>query len=204
MSSANGSDHQGLQDRQQIRELLENWVVWRDAGQWDRLVGLWHPEGRMVATWSEGTGAEFVENCKVVWSKGGNVIHRLGGISIDVAGDRAVSQAKMTITQRSSFEGVLCDIQCAGRFYDLLEKRDGRWGIIVRQAIYESDRIDPVVPGSVPVLDEALLNDFPAGYKHLAYLQTRMGFKVRKTMAGSRGPEIEALYKQGADWLSDR
>jgi hypothetical protein len=23
-------------DRQEIRELIENWVVWRDAGDWER------------------------------------------------------------------------------------------------------------------------------------------------------------------------
>ena len=26
----------GAADRQAIRELLENWVVWRDAGDWER------------------------------------------------------------------------------------------------------------------------------------------------------------------------
>ena len=193
---------EGLAERQRIRELLENWVVWRDAGLWDRLVTLWHPDGRMVATWTEGTGAAFVETSKAAWAKGLNVLHRLGGISIELAGSRAVSQAKMTITQRAPVEGVLCDVTCAGRFYDLLEKRDGAWGIVLRQSIYENDRLDPVAPGAVPVLDPALLESFPSGYRHLAYLQSRIGFPVKKTMAGLRGPEVEALYAQGAAWLA--
>ncbi len=201
MSGVASSDRDALEDRQRIRELLDNWVVWRDAGLWDRLVTLWHPEGRMVATWTEGTGAEFVATSKAAFEKGLNVLHRLGGVSIDLKGNRAVSQAKMTITQRAPVEGVLCDVQCAGRFYDLLEKRGGAWGIVLRLPIYESDRLDPVTPGTMPVLDEALLNAFPAGYRHLAYLQSRMGFPVKKTMAGPRGPEVEAIYQQGAAWL---
>ena len=187
--------------RQQIRDLLENWVVWRDAGDWERLRTIWHPNGRMVATWTEGTGDEFGAMSRTAWSKGISVLHRLGGISIDVMGNRAVAQAKMTISQRSEVEGVLCDVTCTGRFYDFLERSGGRWGIVLRQPIYEKDRIDPVTPGAAPVLDRALLEQFPPGYRHLAYSQTRTGFAVKRNMPGLRGPEVEALYKQGAVWL---
>ena len=39
----------GVRDnRQAIRDLLENWVVWRDAGAWERFRTVWHEEGRMV------------------------------------------------------------------------------------------------------------------------------------------------------------
>ena len=189
-------------NRQQIRDLLENWVVWRDAGDWERLRGLWHPGGRMIATWTEGTGDEFVAMGQAAWAKGFNSLHRLGGISIDLQGDRAVSQTKMTISQRSEVEGVLCDVLCTGRFYDFLEKRDGKWGIVLRQPIYEKDRLDPVTPGAVPVLDMDLLEQFPPGYRHLAYLQTRMGFPVKRSLPGVRGPEVEAVYQRGAAWLN--
>lgn len=187
--------------RQQIRDLLESWVIWRDSGDWERLRSLWHPDGRMVATWTEGTGDEFVAMSKASWAKGISALHRLGGISIDVNGDRAVSQAKMTISQRTDVEGVPCDVTCTGRFYDFLERRGGRWGIVLRQPIYEKDRIDPVSPGTAPVLDKTLLDQFPPGYRHLAYSQTRIGFSVKRNMPGLRGPEVEALYEQGAVWL---
>ena len=41
--------------------------------------------------------------------------------------------------QRGEVEGVLCDVACTGRFYDFLEQRQGRWGIVFRQPIYEKD-----------------------------------------------------------------
>src|SRR5262249_49091183 len=169
-----------LEDDRLIRELLQNWVVWRDAGDWERFRTVWHPDGRMMATWTQGTGDEFITISKEGWAKGVSILHFLGGISIDLAGNRAISQTKMTISQRAVAEGAGVAVSCPGRFYDFLEKRQGRWGIVLRQPIYEKDRMDPVTPGAVPTLDRALLEAFPVGYRHLAYLQTRIGYTVKK------------------------
>jgi hypothetical protein len=191
-------------DRVLIRELLENWVVWRDAGDWERFRTVWHNDGRMMATWTQGTADEFIAISKAGWARGVSILHFLGGTAIDLAGDRAVSQTKMTISQRAEVEGVLCDVLCTGRFYDFLEKRDGAWGIVLRQPIYEKDRMDPVSPGRVPVLDQELLAGFPAGYRHLAYLQTRIGYTVKRDMPGLKGAEVEALYSRGRAWLEGK
>ncbi len=193
-----------IADRRLITELLQNWAIWRDAGDWERFRTVWHEDGRMMATWTQGTGEEFIAISKAAWARGINISHFLGGISIDLAGDRAISQTKMTISQRADVEGVPCDVLCTGRFYDFLEKRQGRWGIVLRQPIYEKDRMDPVTPGAAPVLDHALLDRFPAGYRHLAYLQTRLGYMVKPDMPGLKGPEVETLYRRGADWLAGR
>lgn len=185
-----------------IRELLQNWVVWRDAGDWERFRGVWHDDGVMMATWFQGTGDEFIAISKEGFKKGVRILHFLGGISIDIKGDRAISQTKMTINQRADVEGVECDVVCTGRFYDFLEKRDGKWGIVLRQPIYEKDRLDPVDPALVPKLDRARLMDFPEGYRHLAYLQTGIGYKVKTDMPGLIGPEVEKLYARGTGWLA--
>jgi hypothetical protein len=189
-------------DRLAIRQLVENWVVWRDAGDWDRFRTVWHDDGRMMATWFQGSCDDFIGVSREGFERGVRILHFLGGTSVDVAGDRAVSQAKMTITQRADVEGVECDVICTGRFVDFLEKRDGRWGIVLRQPIYESDRILPVDPAAPPTLDRALLESFPVGYRHLAYLQTRNGFRVKTDMPGLTGPEVEALYVSVAKWLA--
>jgi hypothetical protein len=188
-------------DRREIRELLENWVVWRDAGFWDRFRTVWHDDGVMMATWFQGTADEFIRVSKEGWDKGVSILHFLGGTSIDLAGNRAVSQTKMTISQRGKVDGILCDIVCTGRFYDFLEKRDGRWGMVLRQPIYEKDTLMPVSPSSKVELDPDLLVRFPPGYRHLAYIQTRIGYKVKTDMPGLQGPEVERLYARGAAWL---
>jgi hypothetical protein len=189
-------------DEQAIRRLVQDWVVWRDAGDWDRFRLVWHDDGRMMATWFQGSFDEFIRVSREGFERGVRILHFLGGTSVEVAETRAISQAKMTITQRAEVESVECDVVCTGRFYDFLESRGGRWGIVLRQPIYEQDRIDPVDPSATLRLDPALLTSFPVGYRHLAYLQTGLGFQVKPDMPGLKGPEVEALYASGARWLA--
>ncbi len=188
-------------DRLAIRDLLENWVVWRDAGDWERFRTVWHDDGRMHATWFQGSADEFIAVSREGFAKGVRILHFLGGTAIDRAGIRAITQTKMTISQRAEVDGVLCDVVCTGRFYDFLERRGGRWGMVLRQPIYEKDRIDPIDPSATLRLDAELLARFPEGYRHLAYLQTRIGYEVKPDMPGLTGPEVEALYATGTRWL---
>jgi hypothetical protein len=189
-------------DKVIIRELVENWAVWRDARLWDRFRTVWHADGRMMATWFQGSFEEFIKVNDDGWARGVRILHFLGGSSIDVADDRAIAQTKMTISQRAPVEGVICDVVCTGRFYDFFEKRDGRWGLVHRQPIYEKDRLDPVDPSAKVVLDQDLLKRFPEGYRHLAYLQAKIGYAVKTDMPGIEGPELDALYARGARWLN--
>jgi hypothetical protein len=191
-------------ERQAIRELVENWVLWRDAGDWERFRTVWHPEGRMMATWFQGTADQFIEVSREGFEKGVSILHFLGGSSIDIAGGRAISQTKMTISQRARVHHILVDVVCTGRFYDFFEKREGRWGLVLRQPIYEKDRMDPVDPSARLTLDAALLARFPEGYRHLAYLQTAIGFTVKSDMPGLRGAEVEALLAHGRAWLAGK
>jgi hypothetical protein len=190
-----------MREAAEIRALIENWAVWRDAGDWARFATCWHPEGRMMATWKQGTAAEFIAASIEGWNRGVSILHFLGGHSSEIAGSRAIAQTKMTISQRAEVEGVLVDVVCTGRFYDFVEKHEGAWKLLLRQPIYEKDRMDPVAPDARLSLDAALLAQFPEGYRHLAYLQTRIGYAVKRDMPGLKGPEVERLYADGAAWL---
>jgi hypothetical protein len=190
-----------LLDRLAIRELVDNWAMWRDTGRWDDFRTLWHPEGVMMATWFQGGFEAFITVSQTGFARGARTSHFQGGTSVDLAGDRAIAQTKMQIAQRGPIEGVPCDVVCSGRFYDFLEKRAGRWGIVLRQPIYERDRVNPVDPAATVRLDPALLARFPEGYRHLAYLQSKNGQTVKLDMPGLIGPELDALYARGAAWL---
>jgi len=193
-----------LIEQLRIRQVVENWAVWRDAGHWDRFRSLWHPEGVMIATWCQGPFEDFIKASIDGWNRGVRILHFLGGSSVAVAGNRAIAQTKMTISQRASVEGVLCDVVCTGRFYDFFEKRKGEWRMLLRQPIYEKDRIDPLDPGAVLKLDPELLAQFPEGYRHLAYLQSRIGYPVKRDLPGLTGPEVDRLYARGAEWLAGK
>ena len=156
----------------------------------------------MMATWFQGPAERFIEVSREGFERGVNILHFLGGSTIDVSGNRAIAQTKMQIMQRAAVDGVLCDVVCTGRFYDFFEQRQGGWGGVLRQPIYEKDRLDPLDPAAEFRLDPALLGEFPEGYRHLAYLQHKAGFTVKPDMPGLKGPAVERLYRQGTAWLS--
>jgi SnoaL-like domain len=196
-----------LADRLAIRDVAETWANARDSGDWEAFRACWHEDGYMMATWFQGPKEDFIRVSQEGLAKGVNILHFTGGCRITLspsAPHRAIAQTRMTIMQRGEVDGVLCDVACTGRFYDFFEKRDGRWGIVLRQPIYEKDRLDPVDPAASLVLDPELLARFPEGYRYLAYLQVRAGYPVKPDMPGLRGPEVERLYQRGAAWLAGR
>jgi hypothetical protein len=189
-------------DAQAIRETVENWALWRDAGDWERFATVWHDDGWMTATWFQGPATKFIEVTRQGFDRGVSILHFLGGSTCDVAGTRATAQTKMTINQRATVDGVVVDVVCTGRFFDFFEKRQERWGIVRRQPIYEKDRMDPVDPSARLTLDASLLAQFPEGYRHLGYLQSKNGYQVKHGLPGLRGEAVEKLYAEGKGWLA--
>jgi hypothetical protein len=188
-------------ERMEVRELIESWVIYRDAADWENFRDVWTEGGRMMATWFHGSAEEFIKVSIEGFERGIYILHFLGGSMIKIAGDRAVAQTKMTISQRGDVHGVECDIVCTGRFYDLIERNDGKWGVALRQPIYERDRMTPLNFNQSITLDPTILSEYPIGYQNLAYFQQGLGYNVKRDMPGLTGPEVEALYKQGAAWL---
>jgi hypothetical protein len=196
----NGNEGQ-LSDRLEIIGVVHNWAIWRDAGDWERFRSVWHDDGWMTATWFQGPAAEFIKVSQAGFDKGVSILHFLGGSSVDLRGHRAVAQTRMTISQRGDIEGVTVDVACTGRFYDFFEKRKEKWAIVRRQPIYEKDRMDPLDPSVRISLDPDLLGSLPEGYRHLGYLQSKLGFRVKRDLPQLKGPAVEHLYRQGRAWL---
>jgi hypothetical protein len=188
-----------------IRDQIERWAVYRDALLWNKFRTVWHKDGRMTATWFSGPYEEFIRITEEGVKHGLNILHILGGTAIEVNGNRATSMTKMIILQRAKLDGVLCDVSNYARHSDLWEKREGRWGLVSRETICDKDRVDTVDPNQKIHLDENLLNQFPQEYKHLAYLQTKVGYNVNRDVPRlSGGPSLEALYKRAEDWLAGK
>jgi hypothetical protein len=195
-----------MKDALLIRQMGERWAGWRDAVDWARFATVWHPKGVMMATWFQGPFADFIRVTQEGWAKGVSILHFLGGSAVDIAVDRAIAQTKMTISQRGMVDGVdgpvLCDVVCTGRFYDFVVRHEGQWKLLHRQPIYEKDRIDPVDSTAELALDQAALAAMPEGYRHLAYIQTRIGYTVKMDMPMLKGPVVDELYRHGARWLA--
>jgi hypothetical protein len=190
-----------VSDEVAIRNVVETWAVARDAGLWEDLLGTWHEDGRMHTTWCDAPRDDFVDAVRKIADQGKLAHHFLGGTKIELAGDRAIAQAKTTISARLEVDGVECDLTCWGRFYDFFERREDRWAIVLRQPIYEKDRIDPVYPGAILDVDRDLLDGFPSGCRWLLYALKKAGLPVITAQIGASGPMLDQLYADGAAWL---
>ena len=185
----------------EIRRTVERWALYRDAGDWERFAGVWAHDGFMTATWFQGSATGFIEVSRTGFENGVRILHFLGGTAVDIDRDRAIAQTKTTISQRAFVHDVEVDVVCTGRFYDFFRRDPEGWRVVRRQPIYEKDRMDPVDPGAELELDPDLLSQFPEGYRNLAYLQSRIGYNVKRDMPGLKGPEVQALYARGKSWL---
>lgn len=185
-----------------IRKVVEDWAVLRDAGRWEEFASVWHDDGWMTATWFQGPFRDFIRVSREGFERGVQISHFLGGFTCEVAAPRALAQTKMKIEQRAFVHDVEVDVTCSGRFFDFLEFRDGRWAIVRRQPIYERDRLDVIDPAATLQLDAALLGSFPQGYRHLAYAQEQVGYRVMRGLPGLTGAATEKLYDEGAGWLA--
>src|SRR4030067_2358922 len=92
-------------DKLAIREVVENWALWRDAGDWERFATVWHHDGWMSATWFQGPAREFIAVSREGFDRGVNILHALGGWSCDLAGARAISPGEMQMSQSRARAG---------------------------------------------------------------------------------------------------
>jgi len=189
-----------MHDKQDIAELIQNWGFWRDQGQWEKLATTFHPEGTIHVTWFKGRFTDFIAASKEMRKTRRGSKHEIGGSRIELRGHRALAETNVRIMGRRELHGVECDSTAWSRFYDFFEKRD-RWAICRRVAVYEKDRIDPVVPGASIPFDAARLAAMPKAYRFLGYSLALGGFAVSNDLPTDDSPALEQLLRDGEIWL---
>ena len=149
----------------------------------------------------EGRPEEFVAAATRAFEAGNRMLPT-GGTNVEINGDRAIAKSKLRIMQRGLIHDVTCDVTCIGINFDFIERRNGRWGFVLRQPVYERDYVTTVEPGDSVTFDSEVLARRPDGYRRLAYLQEGLGFTIRPDLPTEGGPEREALFRAGDEWLS--
>ena len=198
---------QALMDRSAIVQAIENWGFFRDDKQWDRLRDLYTADGRMTTTWTIATADEFIHHCRGLAGKGGGrrTIHSIGATTVELNGERALAETRMTLLVRGMLDGVEVDVTNYGRTYDrFVKEQDGVWRIRERVPIYEKDRLDPVDPAAILKLDSARLARYPYGYRHLAYLQSLEGATITPDLPVPNSESLKKLYAAGSAWLAGK
>ena len=176
---------------------------------------------------------KFIEISQAGMDKGAFIMHRCCGVSTDIepgrgvggsGATRAVTKMKAVITQRFVIDGCEVDVEADCRFCFFWERTgggkavgpgaagagadgdedaEGEWRARLVRHWYEKDKMIPVNPNHIPMLDEAKLATYPPGYKILAYCQeaTMDGVKVIHGLPGHRRENAGTPSREAHDKL---
>jgi len=70
--------------------------------------------------------------------------HQITNVLIELDGDRAVSEAYVTVILQQQRDAGAVEIQVRGRYLDRWHKRDGRWQIVQREHIVDTQSEIPL------------------------------------------------------------
>ncbi len=173
----------------------------RDLARWDTMRECFWPDSLVRVSWFRGSGPDFVAGSIQMARRGIPAKHRLAPILVRLAGDRAVASLHGIIDLPVTLKGVSATLSTHSRFLYRAEKRDGRWGLMGFDAIYQRDELTPDLPGQTISIDPAEVKDFRKSYRLLSYYLHSQGYKVDSTLAGEDRPETaEALNRELYTW----
>ena len=149
---------------------------------------------------------EFVDRCRQAFDAGQRSKHHIFPSVVRVAGVRALAETNIVILVRQKINGVLADMTSYARFLDRLERRDGRWVILERTAIYERDRLDPVEPSEAfdKLFKASDLSVYPEAYRYMAARLTAAGRALAPVVYRDGSPHTAQLYARYDCWLAGK
>lgn len=193
-------------DKYACAELIQSWGFFRDQGKWPELTATFAPDGEIAVSWFSGSFREFVDRCRQAFDAGQRSKHHIFPSVVRIAGERAVAETNIVILVRQKISGVPVDMTSYARFLDRLERRDGRWMIVERSAIYERDRLDPVEPSEAfdKLFKASDLSVYPEAYRYMAARLTAVGRPLAPVVYRDGSPHTEQLYARYDTWLAGK
>lgn len=204
------TDHARIQaaaDKFEIIENSTNTLHCRDSADWNNLAQCFHDDAQLTTSWFKGTAREFAEQSRNMMA-GHHATdtqrHRMGNPRVTLNGNRAVCEFYVILYQGRTLDGYEFDFQTWSVSLDLYEKRNGVWRICSRSNIYEKDRMDPHVPGSVPqsYWDSLDLSKYPAAVRYHCYRNEKSSGHAPKNMILKGSAGEKAARKAAGEWLA--
>lgn len=209
LPAANGSDAEML-DKMRIRELVEYDRYCADYGLKEQERELWFKDGRLFTTWFDGNIEEYIGNPNISPEPAPadepqeTHNHRINNTVVWLNGNRAIAEIVCFLNFRTQIAWEWMDSQCWCRFHYRVEKRDGKWGILYFEGIYEKDRMDPVFQDAgLKVPRESLMKYRPINW-NMALRRGEFlgGISTSDRWAGADKPEtVQKLYEESSEWL---
>jgi hypothetical protein len=143
MDTAQSRRLQEVIDRDEIRQLLYTYARGVDRGDFDLIKSVFLPEATDHHGHYDGPALRFA---KSVVSRGdelgvpGNQ-HHITNMTIEVNGDTARAESYFLAFQHQNDNGTGIGLAImAGRYLDVLERRNGTWGILRREVVSDWTR----------------------------------------------------------------
>lgn len=184
----------------------------RDLGRWDRMRACFWPESQVRISWFNGSGDKFVDGSIDMARRGVLASHRLGPPAVRLNGNRATAAFVGAIDIPATVKGVEIRLSSYARFLYRAEKRpggvDGRskdasWGLMMFEAIYMRDEMNPAVPGQTIAIAPDEVAGFRRSYRLLSYLLSSQGYAVNHELPGEDRPEtVKAILDESDAWLA--
>lgn len=132
--------------REQITEVLYRYARGNDRADEAAIRSCFHPDSTHQHGSFKGLSSDFVPFAMKIITGLKTCTHMITNVSIDVVGDRAVSECYFLAHHRrrkKDAEGEE-DFFLKGRYLDKFEKRDGLWKIVHRRGLHDFARVfDP-------------------------------------------------------------
>ena len=125
-----------LKDRQQILDCIVSTSRGNDRHDKDLIVGAYHADGQHELGRKIISGPEYGEHANHAHTAISEVnLHNVTMHCCEIDGD--VAHAESYVIGLFADKGAATSRILAGRYIDRLERRDGKWGIVLRRATVE-------------------------------------------------------------------
>lgn len=138
--------------KQAITEVLYRYCRGLDRMDRELAGSCWHEDGTAdYGDLHRGTGAGFLDWVWPVHAEGFSAhSHQITNVLIEVRGDRAASEAYVTVALRSASPAGAVDVVGRGRYLDRWSRRAGVWAIDHRQHVADLTATSAVVDAGAP------------------------------------------------------
>lgn len=125
-----------LRDRQDILDCLSRTSRGNDRFDKDLIVGAYHPDGEHELGQKIISGPEYGDHANHAHEAISEAnLHNVTMHSCEIDGD--VAHTESYVIGLFADKGAATSRMLAGRYIDRLERRDGKWGIVLRRATVE-------------------------------------------------------------------
>jgi hypothetical protein len=202
-------DVQQMLDEYAVRLVREIWAFSRDHGEWDTMRACFHPDATVRVLWYAGPVAGFLDETIESFEKrkpGEGSKHWFGNQRAWVKGDRALLESDAQVQGRTNYAGHMFDFTLYIRLYDRMERRQGEWRILRMDAIYDKDRLDPVLAGTIPAgfFDGVDLTGPGAAVALMRWRLAKRGGKVPADLPLGGTDSEKQLRAANEAWLAGR